>query len=133
MQVAVKLVLLFTHGVLRPTDMHGLNTTSERAMVELLLEYDDSRLDGYVHRPDPTLGRRAALKLTPTFEAIEADLLRCVEPHTTEKSLGKLKATTRHFSDPASLERILIDPMFTDTLSEIIDTIRLMLMPGRGV
>ena len=128
LKIAVKLVLLFTHGVLRPKDMDSLHAISEKLLIELLLEYDNSRFEDYQHRADPALGEAAARRLCALFKEVETELLRCISAHTTDKNVSKLRTVTNYFCVQSNLERILTQDEFAENLADISDTVRSMLM-----
>jgi hypothetical protein len=113
-----------TSPALHPRSAVLTNLSASRSASQLLLEYDNSRLDDYIHRADPEKGRTAAINMSTQLGRIESELLRCITPHTTDKNLAKLRGVTAYFSDAANLERIIVHPQCADDLAEIVDTVR---------
>eukprot|EP00966_Prymnesium_polylepis_P311189 7189550-Prymnesium_polylepis.1 len=123
LKVAVKMVLLFTHSVLRPRDLDHLNNLVEWLVLDLLIKYDECTSPPYRHAADPDHA-----KFCEKITGVEAELVRCIGPHTTDKNLAKLKAVTGYFADAGNVARLFTDPLFAADMEVITDALRSLIL-----
>lgn len=120
LRLAVKVVLLYHHAKLKPSDFDSVVLIADALCVDVVRKYDSLR-----RGPNDPLDS-AHTKLSARIAGLETELVQLLETHVSPKNIAALREVTGYLADATTLGRITSEPALQPELTIMVTALRTM-------
>jgi len=120
LRFAVKVVLLYHHARLRPSDFDSVVVIADALCVDVVRKYDSLR-----RGPNDPLDANHT-RLSARVVKCETELVQLLEPHVSPKNIAALREVTGYLANATTLGRITSEPALQPELTVMVQALRTM-------